>query len=579
MSIWRQTTGTSFSNKLHQMSRRASKRKRTSYSHGDSEGESDESDSDPEVLPSGTLSRPFYKEQYVDGKKRSRRKEGVDAEFEDALYKKDEKIGERYVNNMSLYGKGAAVTETSLLEIEGSRDLKPDDDTAEIIARFREMSTDRVKKQAYTEKIYEKGAEDVLASLEQDDFVNGILLSLEAIYTWKMHVYQKMYSSNRSDVPRKTSKMLYDTAKQKLVSLDARMLREDIRTAVNDQSAGIKSIKGQNRRMVRNMLCAWIYALSGGPQTFIDNFYHVVLLGNPGVGKTMLARVIGFVLSKCGVLLVGDFHEATKADLAGQYVGETAPKTRKKLVDSLESVLLIDEAYQLVQDDSSRDDFGHEAMAELVNFQDKMRGLSVIVAAGYEREMKKFIRANPGTPRRFPFKITLPDYLPEDLFRILELTLCKQYNKQMFTRRLAEQIVVLLGRLEGRFDGQGGDMVVLASSISTLININRLDKDRMWIEPGNSEYSEERRVKQNMRLVRDGLTLFLNNKVDEDSADRDRHMDVACVQTKEGASCRLDLKLDRKRDRLSVADSIRLRAASARQKEEDAMSVDRKDGQ
>lgn len=154
---------------------------------------------------------------------------------------------------------------------------------------------------------------------------------------------------------------------------------------------------------------------------------HYIFAGNPGTGKTVVARLMGEILHSQGLLAKGHVVEVQKADLVSNHVGETALKTRAKCEEALDGVLFLDEAYQLVNTDESTSEkfqsaFDREAYTELMSFMENNRKRLCVICAGYPFEMDLFRSANLGMPRRIPEKnvILFPDYSPEELYEILQ---------------------------------------------------------------------------------------------------------------------------------------------------------------
>lgn len=148
--------------------------------------------------------------------------------------------------------------------------------------------------------------------------------------------------------------------------------------------------------------------------------YHCVFTGNPGTGKTTVARILADVYRSMGVLKKGHLVETDRSGLVGEYVGHTAVKTNKIIDSALDGVLFIDEAYTLVQ--GGDHDYGGEAIATLLKRMEDDRNRLVVILAGYTEEMKKFIDSNPGLQSRFNRYIQFPDYTAEELARIFLLT-------------------------------------------------------------------------------------------------------------------------------------------------------------
>lgn len=145
---------------------------------------------------------------------------------------------------------------------------------------------------------------------------------------------------------------------------------------------------------------------------------HMEFTGNPGTGKTTVARMVGRILKKIGVLSTGKFVEVSREDLVGKYVGHTAVKTAEKIKEASGGVLFVDEAYSL--NSESKVDFGYEAVSTIVKLMEDMREDLVVIFAGYKNEMENFINMNPGLRDRVQFKIDFPDYETEELLQIFE---------------------------------------------------------------------------------------------------------------------------------------------------------------
>ena len=146
---------------------------------------------------------------------------------------------------------------------------------------------------------------------------------------------------------------------------------------------------------------------------------HMVFKGNPGTGKTTVARILGRLLRDIEILPKGHLVEIERADLVGEYIGHTAQKTRLQIQKALGGILFIDEAYSLFRGGDK--DFGREAVETLVKATEDHRNELVVILAGYRREMELFMLSNPGLKSRFPLQITFPDYKKEELMQIAEV--------------------------------------------------------------------------------------------------------------------------------------------------------------
>ena len=148
--------------------------------------------------------------------------------------------------------------------------------------------------------------------------------------------------------------------------------------------------------------------------------YHFIFTGNPGTGKTTVARYLGKIFKALGLLPTGHIVEADRSDLIGSYVGHTSQKTNMLIDSAMGGILFIDEAYSLVVE-NSQNDYGAQAIQILLKRMEDDRGKFITVAAGYPREMDKFIKFNPGLNSRFKKKILFEDYTAEELFEIFKM--------------------------------------------------------------------------------------------------------------------------------------------------------------
>lgn len=145
---------------------------------------------------------------------------------------------------------------------------------------------------------------------------------------------------------------------------------------------------------------------------------HMRFVGNPGTGKTTVARIIGKILKERGVLRVGNFYEYAGRDFCGRYIGETAPKTASMCRDAYGSILFIDEAYSLYRGDGNDRDFGREALDTLIAEMENHRGDLVVIMAGYPDDMDRLMRGNAGLASRMPYVIEFPNFTRDELYSI-----------------------------------------------------------------------------------------------------------------------------------------------------------------
>lgn len=172
----------------------------------------------------------------------------------------------------------------------------------------------------------------------------------------------------------------------------------------------------------------------------LDISQHMIFTGNPGTGKTTVARIIGDIYSELGILKKGHFIEIDGRGLIAEYVGQTAEKTREIVTSAIDGILFIDEAYALAPK-GNKNDYGHEAISTLIKMMEDNRNRLVVIMAGYDHEMEYMMNSNPGLKSRFKTKIHFPDYSGSELVDIF-VGLCQQYGYA-----LSEQAHEKTGRL------------------------------------------------------------------------------------------------------------------------------------
>ncbi|MCQ2552936.1 MAG: AAA family ATPase [Clostridia bacterium] len=234
---------------------------------------------------------------------------------------------------------------------------------------------------------------------------------------------------------------------------DTRTLEELL--AELDSLIGLESVKEDVHSLLNFIKVTKLRTERGMKAPVVS--YHLVFTGNPGTGKTTVARLVGRIYYRMGILPKGQLVETDRSSLVAGYVGQTAIKTQEVIQSAMGGVLFIDEAYSLAEDD--KDTFGREAIETILKAMEDHRDELVVIVAGYTQLMHKFIESNPGLQSRFSKYIEFPDYTGEELFGIFKLQ-CKKNGYKLAddaADTLKERLDVIYACRDENF-GNGRDM-------------------------------------------------------------------------------------------------------------------------
>ena len=240
----------------------------------------------------------------------------------------------------------------------------------------------------------------------------------------------------RSDVTaEQLTELTLDDLALKKETIDEKAPKLEDVLAELDELVGMVPVKEQVKKLVgfAKMAKARKEQGLGAPSMS----YHFVFTGNPGTGKTTVARLVGKIFRALGLLEKGHLIETDRSGLVASYVGQTAQKTNKVVDDALDGVLFIDEAYALAQ--GGDNDFGTEAITTLLKRMEDERDRLVVVLAGYTGDMKRFMEMNPGLQSRFNRTIEFPDYSNQELAAIFRQMAKK--NKYVLSKEFDENLV------------------------------------------------------------------------------------------------------------------------------------------
>ena len=208
---------------------------------------------------------------------------------------------------------------------------------------------------------------------------------------------------------------------------------------------------------------------------------HMIFSGNPGTGKTTIARAVAEMFNHIGVLKTSNVVEADRETLVGQYIGQTAIKTKEVFERALDGVLFIDEVYSLSR--GGENDFGREAIDTLVRLMEDYRDRVVIVLAGYTEEMDKFLKTNSGLKSRFPNVIEFPDYSNDELLQILDLQVEKNDYILSVDAKLKIKQLLEEKRIEPNFGNGRGIRNLFEKAVKNMaVRLSNMDQTELTKE-------------------------------------------------------------------------------------------------
>lgn len=228
-----------------------------------------------------------------------------------------------------------------------------------------------------------------------------------------------IYQMTHNPIPEKKNEALHISKGNKNESLD------EVLNELNSL-IGLDKVKDEINTLINFIKVQKAREQAGLKSSSLS--YHIVFTGNPGTGKTTVARIVAKIYKHLGILTEGQLVETDRSGLVAEYIGQTAVKVNKTVNSALNGILFIDEAYSLIGE--NKDDFGKEAVATLIKRMEDDRDKLVLVLAGYTKEMSDFIDTNPGFKSRFNRYISFPDYTPDELFEIFESS-CKKLDYRL----------------------------------------------------------------------------------------------------------------------------------------------------
>ena len=233
---------------------------------------------------------------------------------------------------------------------------------------------------------------------------------------------------------------------QSQIDLDPKRV-DEIMEELN-KLVGLKTVKAEISRLV-DLLRVQRMRQEVGLQNK-GTSRHMVFYGNPGTGKTTVARLLADIYRELGLLPTGQLVEVDRSGLVGGYVGQTAIKTSEVIEQAVGGVLFIDEAYTLTAN-KGQNDFGQEAVETILKAMEDYRDEMIVIVAGYTELMKEFLETNPGLKSRFNYFIEFPDYTPDELVAILE-TMCRKNEYSLSPEAREKAMKLFTERSENKPD-------------------------------------------------------------------------------------------------------------------------------
>lgn len=280
------------------------------------------------------------------------------------------------------------------------------------LSDFQTLNLMPIVKALYAQFVYELGRYYLFNKNDKKDIIKDNFIQ-----------YIKLLDIKQEEKPLVVDKVKEEVVKDE-IEVESEESLEDLQKQL-DCMIGLDGVKQQVHSIINELK---IDALRKSKGLKVSNTSkHLVFKGNPGTGKTTIARLLSKIYRELGILEKGQLVEVDRSEIVAGYVGQTALKTKEKIDEAMGGILFIDEAYTLAKGEN---DFGQEAIDTLLKAMEDHRDEFIVIVAGYDEPMESFLQSNPGLKSRFNEYIHFDDYSEEELFMIFGL-LCEQNDFRM----------------------------------------------------------------------------------------------------------------------------------------------------
>ena len=351
---------------------------------------------------------------------------------------------EKFIKLNNLYGTSHKIKPRDKFKVKGDKEPDYKDELEACIERV-----DKILHKKYEVDIFDDGSKQITEMLTalwnsiemimrapvlshfSDYLIEGNYISSEDCFARLSAISASRYEKINNVID--ADDFLKDKSEDELLDLYDNMVALDQWGYMNVNGANMIHI-GASEKQLNTLIglssvkesIAKIKAYALANKGADDLNVHMCFYGNPGTGKTEVARIIAGILHENGILPTSKVVEVDRSGLVGQYVGETPQKTMRKINEAMGGVLFVDEAYALVPKDGGGWDFGHEAIATLIKAMEDYRGKFCVILAGYKNPMLNMLSTNPGFQSRIQFTLDFPNYSRDELKLITELMLKKR---------------------------------------------------------------------------------------------------------------------------------------------------------